>query len=95
LQSQGLTADQIDRVQIAGSFGFHLQEESLLTIGLLPPEVAGKVNFLGNTAKSGGEILLLNRHLRRDLAALVREVEIVELAANPAFDRAFMAAMQF
>ena len=54
----GIRLSDIDRVYIAGSFGFHLREESLLTLGLLPPEVAGKVSFLGNTAKSGGEMLL-------------------------------------
>lgn len=95
LQSQGITAERIDRVYIAGSFGFHLREESLLTIGLLPPAVAGRVTFLGNTAKSGGEMLLLNRHLRTELIELVKQVDVVELAANPAFDRAFMEAMQF
>jgi uncharacterized 2Fe-2S/4Fe-4S cluster protein (DUF4445 family) len=95
LQAHAVTPAAIDRVYIAGSFGYHLREESLLTIGLLPPEVAGKVSFLGNTAKSGGEMLLLNRNLRQELIALVENVEVVELAANPSFDRAFMEAMKF
>jgi uncharacterized 2Fe-2S/4Fe-4S cluster protein (DUF4445 family) len=95
LQAKGITPAAIDRVYIAGSFGYHLQEESLLTLGLLPREVAGKVTFLGNTAKSGGEMLLLNQKLRADLIDLVDQVDIVELAANPAFDRAFMEAMKF
>jgi uncharacterized 2Fe-2S/4Fe-4S cluster protein (DUF4445 family) len=95
LQAKEITPSAIDRVYIAGSFGYHLQEESLLTLGLLPREVAGKVTFLGNTAKSGGEMLLLNQQQRADLIDLVDKVEIVELAANPAFDRAFMEAMKF
>ncbi|HEY5974462.1 MAG TPA: ASKHA domain-containing protein, partial [Geobacteraceae bacterium] len=95
LAARDITASAIDRVFIAGSFGFHLREESLLTLGLLPPEVAGKVSFLGNTAKSGGALLLLNRDLRDQLASLVPHVAVVELAADPLFDRAFMAAMKF
>jgi uncharacterized 2Fe-2S/4Fe-4S cluster protein (DUF4445 family) len=95
LAARSIGAAAIDRVFIAGSFGFHLREESLLTLGLLPPEVAGKVSFLGNTAKSGGALLLLNRDLRDQLAALVPKVDVVELAADPQFDRAFMAAMKF
>jgi uncharacterized 2Fe-2S/4Fe-4S cluster protein (DUF4445 family) len=95
LDAHATTAGEIDRVYIAGSFGFHLREESLLTLGLLPAEVAGKVTFLGNTAKSGGEMLLLDHTLRSELLQLVDSVEVVELAANPAFDRAFMEAMKF
>lgn len=95
LRSRGITPAGIDRVYIAGSFGYHLREESLLTLGLLPPEVRGRVSFLGNTAKSGGEMLLLSSKLRGELAELVNHVEVVELAANPAFDRAFMEAMRF
>ncbi len=95
LQANSTTAEEIDRVYIAGSFGFHLREESLLTLGLLPAEVAGKVTFLGNTAKSGGEMMLLNHTLRSELLELVDSVKVVELAANPAFDRAFMEAMKF
>jgi uncharacterized 2Fe-2S/4Fe-4S cluster protein (DUF4445 family) len=95
LQSQGISPIEIDRVFIAGSFGYHLREESLLTLGLLPPEVSGKISFLGNTAKSGAEMLLLNHHLRQELLNLVDTVEVVELAANPSFDRSFMEAMKF
>jgi uncharacterized 2Fe-2S/4Fe-4S cluster protein (DUF4445 family) len=95
LQAKEISPSQIDRVYIAGSFGYHLQEESLLTLGLLPREVGGKVTFLGNTAKSGGEMLLLNQQLRSELIKLVDQVDVVELAANPAFDRAFMEAMKF
>jgi len=63
--------------------------------GAVPPEASVKVTFLGNTAKSGGEMLLLNRHLRAELIEMVSNVEVVELAANPAFDRAFVEAMRF
>lgn len=95
LQARETVAPELDRVYIAGSFGYHLSEESLLILGLLPPEASGKVTFLGNTAKSGGEMLLLNRHLRAELIEMVSNVEVVELAANPAFDRAFVEAMRF
>jgi len=95
LQAGGVDAAEIERVFIAGSFGYHLQESSLITLGLLPPETSGKVSFLGNTAKSGGEMLLMNRNQRSELAGIVATVDVVELAANPSFDRAFMEAMAF
>jgi uncharacterized 2Fe-2S/4Fe-4S cluster protein (DUF4445 family) len=95
LKGAGITPDQLDRVLIAGSFGYHLSEESLLTLGLLPPESAGKISFLGNTARGGGEMLLLNRHLREELSDVVEGVTAVELAADPLFERVFVEAMAF
>jgi uncharacterized 2Fe-2S/4Fe-4S cluster protein (DUF4445 family) len=95
LREEGLEAGHLDRVYIAGSFGYHLREQSLITLGLLPPEAAGKVAFLGNTARSGGEMLLVDHRLRSSLKALVDQVSVVDLAGNPAFERVFMEAMGF
>jgi uncharacterized 2Fe-2S/4Fe-4S cluster protein (DUF4445 family) len=95
LQEAGLTAADLDRVLIAGSFGYHLRERSLLTLGLLPPAAAGKVAFVGNTSRSGGEMLLLNRHVRGRLQQIVDRVKVVDLAGNPSFERVFMEHMSF
>jgi uncharacterized 2Fe-2S/4Fe-4S cluster protein (DUF4445 family) len=86
---------QLDRILIAGSFGYHLSEESLLILGLLPPEASGKITFLGNTSRSGGEMLLQNWHLRDELAGIVSRVTSVELSADPAFERVFVESMKF
>ncbi len=95
LRAEGREPKDLDRVLIAGSFGYHLRERSLITLGLLPPEAAGKVTFLGNTARSGGEMLLVNARLRAELQELVGRVRVVDLAGNPAFERTFMEAMGF
>lgn len=95
LEEKGVKAEKVDRVMIAGSFGYHLREQSLLTLGLLPGQFAGKVEFVGNTARSGGEALLLNTGLRSELESLIPEIEVVELTARKDFDRVFMDAMGF
>lgn len=95
LKEAGLKAAELDRVLIAGSFGFHLRERSLLTLGLLPLEAAGKVVFVGNTSRSGGEMLLLNHRLRQRLQQTVEQVKVVDLAGNPSFERVFMEMMGF
>jgi len=95
LKEAGLSATDLDRVLIAGSFGYHLRERSLLTLGLLPSETAGKVSFVGNTSRSGGEMLLLNRQLRQHLQQIVDQVKVVDLAGNPSFERVFMEEYEF
>jgi uncharacterized 2Fe-2S/4Fe-4S cluster protein (DUF4445 family) len=95
LRSQGAQAADVDRVLIAGSFGYHLRAESLLNIGLLPPEFAGKISFVGNTSKTGGMALLCSRQLRQELAQLVREIEVVELSQYEDFDKVFVSSLTY
>lgn len=95
LQDCGVTAAEVDRVLIAGSFGYHLNPQSLIDIGLLPPETAGKIEFVGNTSKTGGQALLLNKELRRDMAGVVAEAAVLELATTQNFDRLFVQCLAF
>lgn len=95
LREVGIEAASVERVLIAGSFGYHLRAESLLAIGLLPPQFAGKIEFVGNTSKTGGEAFLLNRAARRELAAVVKGIEVVDLANYPDFDRCFVQCLSF
>lgn len=95
LRHTGVAAAALDKVLIAGSFGFHLTAESLVTIGLLPPETAGRIQFVGNTAKSGGEAFLLNRDSRDEMQKMVAAVQVVELANCPDFDRVFVNCLSF
>ena len=95
LREAGVEAASLAKVLIAGSFGFHLTASSLTTIGLLPPETAGNIEFVGNTAKSGGEAFLLNRDSRREMAHLVTQIEVVELANCQDFDKVFVKCLSF
>ncbi|AMV70574.1 ASKHA domain-containing protein [Desulfuromonas carbonis] len=95
LRQVGLSPEQLDGVLIAGSFGLHLRPESLLTIGLLPPEFAGRIEFVGNTAKSGSQALLLNRDCRPHLQQLVGKIEVLELAHHAEFAQVFVASLGF
>lgn len=90
-----IKAGEVRSVLIAGSFGYHLRAESLITLGLLPPDFAGKIEFVGNTSKTGAESILLDRECRAEVARFVAEVEVVELAAVKGFDKAFVASLGF
>jgi uncharacterized 2Fe-2S/4Fe-4S cluster protein (DUF4445 family) len=95
LRANGLTAERVDRVLIAGSFGFHLRTASLLHLGLLPPGFKDRVAFVGNTSKTGARAFLLNRRLRDELKRLVQRVRVLELANDPAFEKTFVQALSF
>jgi uncharacterized 2Fe-2S/4Fe-4S cluster protein (DUF4445 family) len=95
LRHTGMTETAVEKVLIAGSFGYHLRAESLVAIGLLPPEFKDRIEFVGNTSKTGGETFLLNRDSREEMERLVHEVEVVELANCQDFDKVFVAALPF
>ncbi|CVK18031.1 hypothetical protein SPSPH_009530 [Sporomusa sphaeroides DSM 2875] len=95
LAASGLSAARVDRVFIAGSFGFHLNADSLINIGMLPEAFKGKIDFLGNTAKTGGQALLLNRDSRKKAAALVKQAKVLELATYSDFDKTFVNCLNF
>jgi len=95
LKSKGVKAGQVDKVLIAGSFGYHLRAKSLINIGLLPGVFDGKIDFIGNTSKSGGRAFLLNTAYRREMEALVGGIEVVELANHDDFDKVFVACLGF
>jgi uncharacterized 2Fe-2S/4Fe-4S cluster protein (DUF4445 family) len=95
LRANDLTAARVDRVLIAGSFGFHLRTASLIHLGLLPREFQDRVEFVGNTSKTGARAFLLNRRLRDELQQLVLRVRVLELANDPAFEKTFVQSLSF
>lgn len=95
LRSAGIPPAAVDEVLIAGAFGFHLRPESLLTIGLLPQEFSGCITFVGNTSKSGGQAFLVNQSSRGEMEALVKKIEVVELAVYADFEQVFVASLRF
>lgn len=95
MRSKEVKADKVDKIQIAGSFGYHLRAKSLINIGLLPKEFEGKIEFVGNTSKSGGHAFLVNKNYRAEMENLVKEIEVVELSKGEDFDKIFIKCLSF
>lgn len=95
LKAKAIKSGNVHQVLIAGSFGYHLRAKSLINIGLLPEEFQGKIEFIGNTSKSGGQAFLVNHGYRNDMKKVVDAVEVVELANYQDFDKVFVACLGF
>jgi uncharacterized 2Fe-2S/4Fe-4S cluster protein (DUF4445 family) len=95
LARREISEAQVDEVLIAGSFGYHLRESSLLELGLLPRSFAGKVRFVGNTSQTGAAAFLLNKDFREDMKTLVRTVDKIELSNEPDFEKLFVDSLKF
>ncbi|MDR0569758.1 MAG: ASKHA domain-containing protein [Clostridiales Family XIII bacterium] len=95
LRQVGIPPEAVGRTLIAGSFGYHLRPESLFNIGLLPRALAGGVEFVGNTSGAGGKAFLLDWRRREEMKGRVKEIEALELANLPDFDRLFISCLNF
>ncbi|NNC76839.1 MAG: DUF4445 domain-containing protein [Woeseiaceae bacterium] len=87
----GLT--KVDRIRLAGAFGSHIDPQYAMVLGLIPDCKLEHVESAGNAAGTGARIALLNRAARREIEAVVREIEKIETAVEPKFQEYFVDAM--
>jgi uncharacterized 2Fe-2S/4Fe-4S cluster protein (DUF4445 family) len=84
-----------ERVILAGAFGSYIDKEHALVIGLFPQLDPERVSSVGNAAGDGARFALLNVGRRHDAAWVAEQVEFVELATDPDFQRQNVQAMYF
>jgi len=95
LNLAGITADQLERVILAGAFGNFINKKSALRIGMLPKVPPEKIISVGNAAGSGASMALLSQ-AERDRADRIAEAAIhVELSTLPGFQEEFLKAVSF
>ncbi len=85
----------VDRITLAGAFGSHIDVKYAMVLGLIPDCDLEKVQSAGNAAGTGARIALLNRAARREIEDVVRRIEKIETAVEPAFQAHFVDAMAF
>ncbi|MGC2061945.1 MAG: ASKHA domain-containing protein [Thermodesulfovibrionales bacterium] len=93
LMMQKMGVAKIDRVELAGAFGSHIDREASLCLGLFPDVPIDKVVVVGNAAGDGARMTLLNRNKRTEADERARWVEFVEIATEATFEKEFMQAM--
>lgn len=89
---------RVDRVYLAGGFGYELDVEAAFAIGLLPVKLRGRVQAVGNTSLAGaflmGRALWEGRIDRKDLEEkLSFKTESINLAARKNFAALYLQYM--
>lgn len=87
--------DDVETVYIAGAFGFHISQEHLLSIGLIPKGCQCEMVFLGNTSLKGAYRLLLDEKIHEDALMLSKKVKYIELSTIPNFQDTFIQQLNF
>ncbi len=93
MKNMNVDLDDIGRVYVAGAFGNYIDPESGRIIGMLPDIPLRRIEFVGNTAGSGARATLKSTEMRRKAEIIAKQIEYVELGADPNFQREFIKAL--
>jgi uncharacterized 2Fe-2S/4Fe-4S cluster protein (DUF4445 family) len=95
LRQLGVTADQVDRVYLAGGFANAVNVKNAIAIGLIAPVPVERVERVGNAAVRGATALLLSASRRDALDGLIARIDHVELETEADFFELFVDGCRF
>lgn len=95
LYRYGVTYDEIDRLYLAGGFGFRIDKDKAIGIGMLPEELREKTVAAGNTSLGGAVRYLCDDRAGETTDRIVRISEEINLATDKKFNEFYMDYMMF
>ncbi|MHC1611608.1 MAG: ASKHA domain-containing protein [Candidatus Methanospirareceae archaeon] len=95
MERYGVAIDEIDCVYLAGAFGYFINVENAMRIGLLPAIEVKKVNKVGNAAVEGARQALISRRKREDAERIAKRIEHVRLEDEEDFMEKFVSELYF
>lgn len=91
----GITKEQVKKVYVAGGFGYKLDKEKAIAIGMLPEEFADKIETVGNSSLAGARQYLRDADGEERLSRIVETSEEIGLSADKDFNEFYMDGMMF
>lgn len=95
LKEAAVSAEQLDRLYLAGGFGTYMDIDSAVTVGMLPAALREKTVLLGNSSLAGARLALTDREKRAELFRIRDSFRYLELSANAEFNREYPEQMIF
>jgi uncharacterized 2Fe-2S/4Fe-4S cluster protein (DUF4445 family) len=87
--------EQVDTVFVAGAFGSSVRADGLVTLGILPEAMAGRIHPVGNVAGMGAKVALTSDERLEDARRLARRIRHVELMMRQDFHTRFAEHIPF
>ncbi|MBN1455059.1 MAG: DUF4445 domain-containing protein, partial [Methanomicrobia archaeon] len=95
LERYGIELRDINRIYLAGAFGYYINLENAMRIGLLPPIELEKVERVGDAAIEGARHVLISRTKREEAEALAERIEHIKLEEVQNFHEMFIGELYF
>lgn len=91
----GVTYDEIDHVFLAGGFGYKINLEKAIGIGLLPEELHAKISAVGNSSLGGTVTYLTDGTAEERVDKIVDLAEEIPLSTDKDFNQFYTDYMFF
>lgn len=95
LKKINMPVEELRVVIIAGAFGYHINADSILNIGLIPEGFTGKILFAGNTSIEGARLAAINKKYFEEMNAIKNQMETLELSTDSEFQDYFIKELNF
>lgn len=90
-----ITADQVERVYLAGAFGNYLDKVNALTIGLIPGISREKIISAGNAAADGAIRCLLSKDDLEESDIMAVSIQATDLSGRKDFNDIWLKFLDF
>ncbi len=91
----GVSYEDIEEIYVAGGFGYKMDIQKAVGIGLFPEACAQKIKAVGNTCLKGAVKYLCRENADEVTRQLVKQAEEVPLANDKTFFESYMDSMYF
>lgn len=95
VKRSGICFRDIEKVYLAGGFGTYIDIESALNIELIPRELSGRIESIGNAAGIGAIKVLASGHALKEAEKIKKKIRYIELSACKEFNDFFVDSMMF
>jgi uncharacterized 2Fe-2S/4Fe-4S cluster protein (DUF4445 family) len=95
MKRAGLDYSDITHLYVAGGFGNYMNMDSAFNIGLLPVEMKGKTELIGNAAGTGALLALKSTSFLKRIEESREKTEYIELSYDADFTVEFAMKMYF
>ncbi|MEG1415252.1 MAG: ASKHA domain-containing protein [Clostridium sp.] len=87
--------EEVKEFLVGGSFGYHLNEESLRRVGIVPGKFNGSVKFVGNSSLEGAFISSINEEYIQEMRNLSKKAKSINLSLDSEFQSEFINNLRF
>lgn len=91
----GIDKTEISKVYVAGGFGYKLDTDKAIAIGMLPEEFEGHIEAVGNSSLGGAQKYLRESDGEERVCRLAELSEEIALSTDKVFNDFYMDAMFF
>ena len=91
----GIEDKKINKVYLAGGFGYRMDRQKAVSIGMFPKELETKIQAVGNSSLNGAMIYARNPEAFETVGRLMDVSEEINLSNDEEFHNRYMDSLQF